>query len=776
MKFNYDYTPEKRGKKPAYINNKPVISIITAYYKGKDYIEETATSVFNQTYPFFEWLIVCDGKQSKDDNDILEKIAKQDSRVKIMQKEHSGASQTRDYGANKASKYTKYLFFLDPDDLIENTYLEHAYWALETNPTASWSYGHVVNFGNEHYIWHPNFNCRTEKRENLLVLTALIKKDDFLKVNGFGIKAKAMYEDWNLWLKLLAVGCYPVHTAEFCFWYRRKSNGELSKAKAQHERAMKIINETARTVKKDVPLIEFPRENFHWDKPLDDKFFKKLVLPKYKKNKKIKILMMIPWMVMGGADKFNLDLMKMINRDLFEITIVVTEPNINPWQQEFSMFASEIHNLPAFIDRNYWIKYIEYLISSRNIDIILNTNCLYGYYALPSLKMTYPEIPIVDYVHMEEWYNRNGGYCRDSSVFESVIDLTLTCNQNSQKILANYFGRNNSELDTVYIGVDENHFDSKDYNVDLIKEKYKISNHKKIISYVARIDYQKRPYLLLEIIKELKKVRRDCLFIVIGDGPLLEDIKAKSEQYNISDMMMFLGAKKDVREYYAISDLTLNCSIKEGLALTTYESLSMGVPVISSNVGGQAEIIDDKVGKIIPCIQKETDIHNINYSHTEVNSYVNAIINILNSKEDYKSRTRNRILDGFTIKHMIKSMEEHFINLHKNPNIKKIENGKNLVNYKNMVNDILMLFLQMDRHNYSWACNQFYNDLAHINDNKDNKRSKTKLIDKSIVKRFLVKIHLYDEASDFALAMRKLFGIPIKLVKRAKNYIVELRK
>ena len=42
-------------------------------------------------------------------------------------------------------------------------------------------------------------------------------------------------------------------------------------------------------------------------------------------------------------------------------------------------------------------------------------------------------MPIIDYVHMEEWYNRNGGFSRDSSAYSSVIDNTYDVMQIQKK-------------------------------------------------------------------------------------------------------------------------------------------------------------------------------------------------------------------------------------------------------------------------------------------------------------------------------------------------------
>ena len=63
--------------------NNPVISIITPYFNGQDYIEETAKSVLRQTFSNFEWIIVDDGS-SKEGKEKLQQIEKMDSRIKVF--------------------------------------------------------------------------------------------------------------------------------------------------------------------------------------------------------------------------------------------------------------------------------------------------------------------------------------------------------------------------------------------------------------------------------------------------------------------------------------------------------------------------------------------------------------------------------------------------------------------------------------------------------------------------------------------------------------------
>lgn len=84
MEIDYNILPGKKLEKVQYNKKKePIISIITPYHNGEKYIEQTAKSVLNQTFPYFEWIIV-DDSSSKKGIEKLKQIEKMDSRIKIF--------------------------------------------------------------------------------------------------------------------------------------------------------------------------------------------------------------------------------------------------------------------------------------------------------------------------------------------------------------------------------------------------------------------------------------------------------------------------------------------------------------------------------------------------------------------------------------------------------------------------------------------------------------------------------------------------------------------
>lgn len=168
---------------------------------------------------------------------------------------------------------------------------------------------------------------------------------------------------------------------------------------------------------------------------------------------------------------------------------------------------------------------------------------------------------------------------------------------------------------------------------------------------------------MLAVAEKLKLIDDSIAFMVVGDGPMLGEIQKRVKEKNLEETVFFAGRQQDLRPFYKDSDITLICSIKEGLALTAYESCSMGVPVISSDVGGQGELINKKTGALLPVMQEETEIGNYNYSDKEILQYVDSILGILSDREAYKilcENCRKSIEEKFSLDIMIGKMEREF--------------------------------------------------------------------------------------------------------------------
>lgn len=122
------------------------ISIIVPVYNMELYLEQCLDSLINQTFRDIEIICINDG--SHDGSiDILNKYAKQDERVSIINKKNGGLSDSRNVGIKKATG--KYIMFVDSDDWIDIDTCKNAYDIAEKNKSQIVMWSYVREFGNK---------------------------------------------------------------------------------------------------------------------------------------------------------------------------------------------------------------------------------------------------------------------------------------------------------------------------------------------------------------------------------------------------------------------------------------------------------------------------------------------------------------------------------------------------------------------------------------------------------------------------------------------------
>ena len=698
--FDYSMMPgTKLNKNLSNNSGEPIISIITGYYNCKKYIRETANSIINQTFPYWEWIIVNDGSTEEGTKETLEEIAKLDNRIKIYNEKNRGRIKTRDFAISKAK--CDLLFILDADDAIDRTMLECSYWTLQTNPKASWVYADLVNFDGQEFLWKKIFDINIEKKENILPVCSLIRKEALLDVGGYSAVDDDVHEDWHLWLRMLEKGYFPIRMNYYGFWYRKKKEGgildSINKDKKRDEHARSEIAKQANKIKKEIYAIQFPTTTksnydsypyvFDWDRQ-----------PINRKGEKIRLLFILPWFVVGGADKFNLDLISRLDQNKFDITIVTTETSNYIWRQKFEKYA-EIFDLTSFLHRQDWPAFIHYLIKSRNIDIVMQSNSYFGFYAIPWLKSEFPKVVFTDYLHSENKSWRNGEYPRDSTAIDGFLDRTYTCTKALKESMKNNMERSVDNVETVYIGVDEEQFDRNKVDIndnpDLAKVQNKLTG-KKTILFLCRISEEKRPIFMIQVFKKLVETDKNLILMVVGGGPQLNEMKSIANANGLKENVIFFGMQSNTKPFYKVADVSVICSLVEGLTLTTYESLAMGTPVVTADVGGQKELVDDTCGRVVQNIQTaENGYFNRNYSDEEINRYVKAIQEVLND-DKLKENCREKILNGYTVNNMVDIFTKEFEKFAREGS--KI-NELSIVN-KDLYKQYLVMYNQLDIRNY----------------------------------------------------------------------------
>ena len=119
----------------------------------------------------------------------------------------------------------------------------------------------------------------------------------------------------------------------------------------------------------------------------------------------------------------------------------------------------------------------------------------------------------------------------------------------------------------------------------------KVNSKVKVIS-VGRFVSQKNINEIIKISKELPNLD----FQIIGDGPLWQSINNSIRDFKIKNVKL-LGEKNDVFKYLYKADIFLSTSLYEGLPISILEAMSIGLPIVASNVTGNLDtIVNGKSG------------------------------------------------------------------------------------------------------------------------------------------------------------------------------------
>lgn len=371
--WNYNQEPGKTLKNN-YIKDTgepPLVSIITSYYNSDEFMDQTLNCVLNQTFPYWEWVVVDDGSTDSKSLEYLNGLREKDPRIHIYHKENEGLAKGRDYAIKYSN--TNYILPLDADDLIEPTYIETLYWALETNPNASWAFTNSLGFGKYIYLVDHEFDSEKMKTENQITATALIRKEKIISLNGYGVAKRYVNEDWHLWLRMLARGDYPVQVCYYGFWYRRRKESLLSqindgKAEENKLRLRDLKIEADKIIKKVKPVI-YPKEKFKVSsvekESLNENAFAKWnrTLPE-----EDSILFVLPD---TGMDKKTYKMIKGLseNKNIIIVTLEYSEHSHYALRQQYEKFAT-VFNLDTFLDTKYFLQFINYIIKTRDIKEI----------------------------------------------------------------------------------------------------------------------------------------------------------------------------------------------------------------------------------------------------------------------------------------------------------------------------------------------------------------------------------------------------------------------
>lgn len=228
-----------------------------------------------------------------------------------------------------------------------------------------------------------------------------------------------------------------------------------------------------------------------------------------------------------------------------------------------------------------------------------------------------------------------------NSVALRFFDYYIAISTNFKKMLIER-GFKEDKIFTVYNGIDLNN-EIKITPKDEFLSSYGIEyNDKQIVGIMGRLDLVKNHEVFLEAAHKVLKNKKDVIFIIAGDGYERERLVKLSQNLGIEKNVYFLGFVNEPYSFFNAIDINVLTSKSESFPYVILEGARMKKPVISTNVGGIGDLVNQGINGYL---------FNIGDSE-ELSRYLEIMLNDTNRTRQIGENLYNAVKGNFSLEKM----------------------------------------------------------------------------------------------------------------------------
>ena len=175
-------------------------------------------------------------------------------------------------------------------------------------------------------------------------------------------------------------------------------------------------------------------------------------------------------------------------------------------------------------------------------------------------------------------------------------DLLITINKEDYENAKRFKAKR-----AVYVpgaGVDTHKFVASEGGREQVRNELGISEETTVLLSVGELIPRKNHVEVLEALYEMKKAGdiSNIKYLIAGRGKIQAELESKIKELCLTDNVKMLGFRSDVADVFAASDIYVFPSHQEGLPVALMEAMSVGLPVVCSEIRGNTDLIEDGVG------------------------------------------------------------------------------------------------------------------------------------------------------------------------------------
>jgi len=360
----------------------------------------------------------------------------------------------------------------------------------------------------------------------------------------------------------------------------------------------------------------------------------------------LKVLHLINSSGFFGADNVLIELSKQMRQTAFSPTIGVFKNLKIPHLEVAEVarrydFPVEIFPCKGKLDIRTILS-IRNFLRAQKIDIAHSHGYKSNFYALAA--STGNKVSLIATCH--NWLGQDRKmklYARLDKSFLNRFDKVVAVSDSVEKEILKH-NISPAKVLVIQNGIDLGRFNSG-RKTDTLRRELGIDPKCNIVGTVGRLSEEKGHTHLLHGAQKVLQAYPDVVFLIVGDGPLREDLQDKAlqlAQEGSVNPFLFTGVRNDMEEIYSLMDIFVLPSLTEGLPMVLLEAMAAQKPVVATRVGAVPRVIENgHSGLLIP--------------PGDVESLAGAIIDLLNDPQKAQYMAQNgyeRVRDHFSAKRM----------------------------------------------------------------------------------------------------------------------------
>lgn len=313
----------------------------------------------------------------------------------------------------------------------------------------------------------------------------------------------------------------------------------------------------------------------------------------------IRILQVVTYMSRAGIETMLMNYYRHIDRTKVQFDFLCNSRAIGAYEEEIKELGGRIYRTPGLNPFKYilYLKFMKRFIKDHpEYKIIHAHNDAFAAYSLFAAKC-YGIPNRIAHVHNAAFpFNYKLPiyyFCR--LVLPYCCTLKWSCGKKAARF---YYGEKVYQQHDYHVhnnAIDIRKFSFNREMRETIRNQYHISNDEKVIGHIGRFFAQKNHIFIIKLFDKIIKDGFNARLMLVGDGPLMLEIKEKVKKIHLEDKVLFVGSVNNTCDYYQAFDLFTLPSLHEGLPVSGIEAQAADLPCVFSTAVTDEVAITPKV-------------------------------------------------------------------------------------------------------------------------------------------------------------------------------------